>query len=789
MPQHLLLATHLVEITWPHAHSEWRLQVRRATVAITTGGGEEIEGGHEWHAIPVGRHRDTSTHLHRIGVQVAKHPVAVLITWFVLAAFSLALALGTVTGHALFDDLSSGEITAPGEALQARDLLVEAGGGDFAADTLLVEGSPATSPFVRQQVAAAVKRIHETEGVARVINPLVLEEGVEDPRAGPLVQEQGDGRYGFVTVVEYEEDLEGEALEEAQRAVDVQLGEIVSGSRATDSRRGSVQMLVDEIVGQVSTDLAFGEGIALPITFVVMVLIFGGFLAAGIPLLGAFASIAGALATLWGFAHVIDLDATVVNIVTVLGLGLCIDYGLLIVSRFREELSRDREGAEQDLRRSVVEQATGRTLDRAGRTVVFSAVTVAIAMSGLFFFPATFMRASGAAGISVVVLCLAVATTLVPALCALWARRLVRGRAEQVRDDGAFARLAGRVQRAPWLVIVLVLAALVAMALPATRMEVTSSGTELLPVGSDQRAFFAELAEDYPQLATPDVQVVTTADESQVRAWAQDEATALPHVDSAEVSEVGTTPDDETVLTVDLRTSDEPLGDDSRALAAHLRTDGPPFEAHIGGQASGLADFVDSLVDRAPWAIGTVILATFVLLFLMTGSVVVPIKALVMNVVSLGASLGVLVWVFQDGHLSGLLDFDSVGAVEVSIPVLVLAFAFGLSMDYEVFLLSRIVELHEQGRPTDEAVRLGLQRSGRIITSAALLMVIVFSGFVLAQILAVKQTGVALVVAIIIDATLVRMLLVPATMSVLGEWNWWSPRWMKRLHSRFGVTE
>ncbi|WEV79276.1 MMPL family transporter [Janibacter cremeus] len=738
----------------------------------------------------MGAHRDTSTHLHRLGVRVAKHPVAVIITWLVLAAFSLALALGTVTGHALFDDLSSGEITAPGEAREARDLLVEAGGGDFAADTLIVEGSPATSPFVRQQVARAVERIHETEGVARVINPLVLEEGVEDPRAGPLVQEQDDGRYGFVTVVEYEEDLEGEALEEAQRAVDVQLDEIVSGSRATDSKRGSVQMLVDEIVEQVSTDLKFGEGIALPITFVAMVLIFGGFLAAGIPLLGALASIAGALATLWGFAHVIELDATVVNIVTVLGLGLCIDYGLLIVSRFREEISLDLDGGDLPARgRDVIEQATGRTLDRAGRTVVFSAVTVAVAMSGLFFFPATFMRASGAAGVSVVALCLAVATTLVPALCALGARRLVRGRTERGRDDGVFARLAGRVQRAPWLVIALVLAALVAMALPATRMEVTSSGTELLPVGSDQRTFFAQLAEDYPELATPDVQVVTTADESQVRAWARDEAAALPHVDSVEVSEVGTTPADETVLTVDLRTDDEPLGDDSRALAAHLRSDGPPFAAHVGGQASGLADFVDALVDRAPWAAATVVLATFVLLFLMTGSVVVPIKALIMNVVSLGASLGVLVWVFQDGHLSGLLDFASVGALEVSIPVLVLAFAFGLSMDYEVFLLSRIVELHEQGRPTDEAVRLGLQRSGRIITSAALLMVIVFSGFILAQILAVKQTGVALVVAIIIDATLVRMLLVPATMSVLGEWNWWAPRWMKRLHARVGITE
>ena len=177
------------------------------------------------------------------------------------------------------------------------------------------------------------------------------------------------------------------------------------------------------------------------------------------------------------------------------------------------------------------------------------------------------------------------------------------------------------------------------------------------------------------------------------------------------------------------------------------------------------------------------------ILFLLFGSVVLPAKAVVMTLLSISASFGALVWIFQEGNLSGLLDFDSVGALEVSIPVLVLAFAFGLSMDYEVFLLSRIVELHEQGRPTDEAVRLGLQRSGRIITSAALLMVIVFSGFILAQILAVKQTGVALVVAIIIDATLVRMLLVPATMSVLGEWNWWAPRWMKRLHARVGLTE
>ena len=483
------------------------------------------------------------------------------------------------------------------------------------------------------------------------------------------------------------------------------------------------------------------------------------------------------------------IDATVVNIVTVLGLGLCIDYGLLVVSRFREEVAELLDGQPLDPRaREVVVEATARTVDRAGRTVVFSAVTVAIAMSGLFFFPSVFMRAAGAAGVSVVLLCLVVATTLVPALCSLFARRLLARGTQRSPDTGPFASLASLVQRAPWIAMLLVLTALVAMALPATRMTVTSSGAELLPSGSEQRVFFESLARDYPLLAAPDVRVVTSADGQEVRAWAKGAARQLPGVESAKVTKVGVIGGKQ-VLSVDLRTGDGALGVTTRELVDHLHAQRPPFEAKVGGQAADLADFTASIAAKAPLAIATVVLATFVLLFLMTGSVVVPIKALVMNIVSLGASLGVLVWVFQDGHLQGLLAFDSVGAVEVSIPVLVVAFGFGLSMDYEVFLLSRIVELHEQGHPTNDAVRLGLQRSGKIITSAALLMIIVFTGFILAQVLAVKQTGVALVLAILIDATLVRMLLVPATMSVLGEWNWWAPRWMKRLHTRFGITE
>jgi RND superfamily putative drug exporter len=296
--------------------------------------------------------------------------------------------------------------------------------------------------------------------------------------------------------------------------------------------------------------------------------------------------------------------------------------------------------------------------------------------------------------------------------------------------------------------------------------------------------FFEDLAEHYPTLNGPDLRVVAKATPEQAAAYAQD----LPSLDGQEVTGTVERVNDQ-LSTIGIDVPGGPLDDGAREMVRALQSDRPDFPTYVVGQASALQDFTDSMFDRAVLAFALVALATLVLLFLMTGSVVIPIKALLINVVSLGASLGVLVWVFQRGNLEGLLRFDSVGALESMIPLLILAFGFGLSMDYEVFLLSRIVELHEQGYSNDEAVVMGLQRSGRIITSAALLVVIVFSGFVAGQLLVIKQTGVGLAVAVLIDATLVRMLLVPATMAVLGDWNWWAPARLKKLHARFGITE
>jgi RND superfamily putative drug exporter len=284
------------------------------------------------------------------------------------------------------------------------------------------------------------------------------------------------------------------------------------------------------------------------------------------------------------------------------------------------------------------------------------------------------------------------------------------------------------------------------------------------------------------------VRVVSHTSAASLQAWGTEVVAKLDKVASVDpVREVGTGPDRVTVL--DIRSTAGARGTEVERLARLIADRPPAFEAYVTGYAAQNAQFLDHLKARTPFAGAVVILTIFVLLFLMTGSILIPAKALAMNLISLGASFGVLVWIFQEGHLEGLLRFSSVGGIDTMIPAMVLAFAFGLSMDYEVFLLSRIKELRDAGASNDDAVVYGLQRSGRIITSAALVIIIVFIGFASGQLLIIKEMGVALAVAVTVDATLVRMLLVPATMTLLGEWNWWAPKPLRLFHERFGVRE
>ncbi|WP_270887853.1 MMPL family transporter [Pedococcus sp. 5OH_020] len=731
------------------------------------------------------QHPDRSrSALSRLGGALARRPLTVVATWLLLVAAGFATATGVLGGDSLFHRLHSGEPTVQGENLRGRDLIVHSGRSQLSTYTVRVDRVDLSERRTGAAALAAAARIEKIPGVASVAVPFAFPRGLHDPRAAPLLKRGVADSDGYVTVVTVAADLDALEHRRVETAVDAAMQPLVDALPQAQVSAGGLQSLVAAITGQIEVDLRTGEGIALPVSFLVMVVVFGGFVAAGMPIVGAVASIAGALASLLGFSYLIDLDASAVNVVTVLGLGLCIDYGLLTVSRFREELrARARGLPAERITPEMVRAATARTVDSAGRTVIFSGLTVGISLGGLLLFEAEFMKAVGAAGLSVVLIAMVVALTLIPALCALGARRLLRRGTEVPPQQGVFSRLARWVHGRPVPIIAVVLAALLALAVPAFDLRLTSSGAELLPTSAPERRFSQGLARDYPQLDGPDVSVVARAPLPQVRRY----AAGLRLPTGARVASVD--PLGPGLALVGLDVPGGPLGDPSRAVVRRLQDDRPAFETFVVGAASGLQDFVASMVRRAPLAFGLVALATLVLLFLMTGSVVIPVKALLLNVVSLGASLGVMVWVFQTGHLQHLLGFASVGALESTIPLLVLAFGFGLSMDYEVFLLSRIVELHERGYSNDDAVVLGLQRSGRIITSAALLVVIVFSGFVAGRLLVIKQTGVGLATAVALDATLVRMLLVPATMTLLGDWNWWAPARLRRGHARFGITE
>lgn len=740
-----------------------------------------------------------------LGRTVTHHPRLTVAVWAVITAACFVLALVGVGGQNLFDRLTTGQPVVPGSDSQhAAELLAESSTSG-ASLSLLVQGVDPTAEGLAAALAPAREGIMAIDGVRSVIDPFVLPGGPASLAAAPLLAQNGNG---FLMVAELDPALgagaEQAALHELEHQLAAVPGALTGVAPDASGLVGGGSLIVSAITEQVEQDLTTGEAVALPIALLIMVLVFGGFLAAAMPMAGALASIAGGLGALVGLSHLMaDLESSVVNVVTVLGLGLSIDYGLLIVSRFREELGRtlgDDQGHSARRRRGdgAVTAAVVRTLATAGRTVAFSSLTVAISIAGLLVFRQDILRAFGAGSVAVILFAVATALTLVPALLVLAGRRLARpsvlakvpvlrgilARTSDVQaDEGTFSRLAARVQRRPWWVMGGSLAVLLVLASPLLHIELRNSTSELLPASSPQREFVQVLAEEYPASSSPSVHVVAQTTLAEAEAVVPDLAALAgvaavdPPTAQGSIVVIGVRPD-----------GSDPGGHAAQDVVHELRDLDLPFDAWVGGQAANQIDFVDALLERAPWALGIVAVATLVLLFLMTGSVVVPVKALLTNAVSLCASLGVLVWVFQDGHLARLIGFDPTGGIETYVVALVIAFAFGLAMDYEVFLLSRIKELHDAGRSNNEAVRLGLQRSGRVITSAAAIIIAVFAGFVAGELLVIKEVGFSLAVAVLIDATLVRLLLVPATMTVLGNANWWAPAPLRRVYEKLAIT-
>ncbi|HET6818316.1 MAG TPA: MMPL family transporter [Mycobacteriales bacterium] len=681
---------------------------------------------------------------------------------FVMAAWAVLFVVGIALGSQVFGQLKD-SVGAPGnEAIKGLNLMNDASthGPSVIA---LVDGHAVDDPQTKAAVLAAKAKLERLPDVTDVTTAY----DVNDPR---LRSKDGRASLMLISVKKTRRD-DVMAMHEQVRVI----RDALRGGVAGEVKVGGDLAFSRDTMTQMSKDLYMGEAIALPILLVALVFIFRGVRVALIPLAACLVTVAGAMLLLLATTHVTDVGSYAIDVVTLFGLALAVDYSLLMANRFREERAT---GAD-------VEAATSHTVRAAGRTITFSALTVIASLAGLFAFADPTFTSLAIGGIATVVIALAAGLTLVPALLATTANHLGH-MPRQVAGEGAFGRLAKRVQRRPVVVAVATSGALVALALPFFGVVFSNGDPRVLPKSAESRQVADRLAAEFPSKQADPVIVVgkVAASDPAVAAYAE-RVKALPGVAAVSV-EKGLRGN---VSAIDVVPAGSVQGPVAQHLVAELRATRPAYPSYVTGQAASLVDFKHQIWTHLPYALGLIALATFALLFLMTGSVLVPIKALVMNTLSLGATFGALAWVFQDGHLSGLLGFQSFGAIEVWVPVVVFVFAFGLSMDYEVFLLSRIKECYDECGNSNNAVANGLQRSGRIITSAAMLVLIVFLGFAAGKSMGIKEMGLALAIAVAVDATIVRCLLVPATMTLLGERNWWAPAPMRRLYERYGLRE
>ncbi len=681
--------------------------------------------------------------------------------WMVFGLWVIVMAGGSAAIGPLFAQMGDTTLingTETGAAQKVINAGIDHGEQFFA----VVDNIAAGSAPVKLALGNAVTEVAAIAGVQSASGPEV----------------SIDGRAAVITVVLANAPSQYQPFTDARTRL-LQLTSALPGSTI---QVGGGDLIGDEANAQVQDDLRNAEVYSLPLTIVLLLIIFGGVVAAGLPALAAIATMLGATGLLLGLSSVVTLDANAITVITLLGLGLSIDYGLLLVARFRDELART----------GVRVEAVGAAWSTAGRTIMFSALTVAAALTGLMAFDVAELRALAAAGMVTAVVGMLAGLTLTAAMLGLLGKWIKPARSRRHRpagvidaERGFFARLARMTQRVPGVVMLGCVAALLLMALPLLRVVIKVPQLEGLPRTLESVRVADVLDSRFGMTSQAGVQIVARTDtatlDSYAGKWASD-----PEVTRVEAAQS---------LNQELSVAVFAVKGDGQGVAAQqlvgrLRADRPVgYQSWVTGDAAQLIDLNGRLQSGLPLAAGIVILAMLVVLFLMTGSVIIPLKAIVTSALSLAATFGVLTAVFQNGWLSGLLQTLTVGGLSPYMILIVFAFAFGLSMDYEVFLLARIKEYRDAGEDGNTAIRHGLQRSGRIITSAALLMLIVFACFAAAKVGALQQIGLGLFVAVLIDATLVRCLLVPATMTLLGPAAWWAPAPLRRWHARYGLRE
>jgi len=676
--------------------------------------------------------------------------------WVVLIATVVLAVAGGVWGLGVFDKLSQGGYDAPASESARANQAAQDAFGRQGGDVVVVYDT--VDPEQLRRIGDRLSGL-PSDAVLQVQPPF------PSPEAGKsLVSITLRGSDSNTHVKQYERIADQLSVD----GVADQVGGLVPTQKAINDMS--------------SSDLTKAEAVSLPIVLVLLVIIFGGLVAASLPVLVGGLAIAGSLGVLHAISFGAEVNSFAVNVASLLGLGMAIDYGLFVVGRFREELAAGR-GTEDAVRRTVMS---------AGRTVVFSATLLVIALSGLLLFPHGFLKSLSYGGMSAVAIAAVVSLTLLPALLGVLGHRVDKlalpwRKRRGAPSEGGWRRLAGRVMRRPVLFAVPIVAVLVALGAPFLGVRFGEVTEKVLPEGNPVRVAAETINEDFSGVATGGLRIVLTGDPSS--ADVQAFAARVADVPGVGEARVAAEPKGGAWL-LNAGLEQDALSEESKRALREVRAlDGPgSAEVLVGGSTAVVSDSLDAIKDKLPWMVLLLVGATFVLMFLAFGSVLLPIKAVVVSALSLSATFGVLVWVFQEGHGASLLGVTP-APLESGIVVLMAAMVFGLSTDYEVFLLSRMVEARGRGATTEEAVTAGLAKTGRVITAAALLLIVVTGAFAFSQITMMRFVGVGMILALALDATVVRMLLVPAVLKLLGDAAWWAPGPLRRIQERMAIHE